>query len=116
MKTAIGHGHCGYCTSRHRRRGRTAVLAMAAIAAIPLGALAQTYEPRTPGSTANTPDRPAPDTPIPSYYQQSYRAYLKAKADAHGGTQYTKTGYSKMPDWSGIWSRDLSKGMQFDTK
>ena len=114
--TAIGHGHCGHCASRHRRRGRTAVLAMAAVAAIPLGALAQTYEPRTPDSTANTPDRPAPDTPIPSYYQQSYQAYLKAKADAHGGTQYTKTSYTKMPDWSGIWSRDLSKGLQFDTK
>ncbi len=82
----------------------------------PLGALAQTYVPRTPGSTANTPDRPAPDTPIPSYYQASYQAYLKMKADAHGGTQYTKATYSKMPDWSGIWSRDLSKGLQFDAK
>jgi len=116
MKTAIRYGHRGHCASRNPRRARIAVLAMATFATLPLGALAQTYVPRTPGSTANTPDRPAPDTPIPSYYQASYQAYLKMKADAHGGTQYTKATYSKMPDWSGIWSRDLSKGLQFDTK
>ncbi len=38
------------------------------------------------------------------------------KADARGGTQYSKLTYSKMPDWSGLWSRDLSHGFQFDSK
>jgi hypothetical protein len=89
---------------------------IAAIAALPLGAHAQTYTPRTPGSTANTSDRPAADTPVPSYFQESYQAYLKMKADAKGGTEYTKASYGKMPDWSGLWTRDFSAGLKFDSK
>ena len=90
---------------------------IAAIAAVlPLGAHAQTYTPRTPGSTANTSDRPAANTPIPSYFQESYQAYLKMKADAKGGTEYTKASYGKMPDWSGLWTRDFRGGLKFDSK
>jgi hypothetical protein len=89
---------------------------IAAIAVLPLGAHAQTYVPRTPGSTANTADRPAANTPVPSYFQESYQAYLKMKADAKGGTEYTKASYAKMPDWSGLWTRDLSAGLKFDSK
>jgi len=89
---------------------------IAAAAVFPLGAHAQTYVPRTPGSTANTADRPAANTPIPSYYQESYQAYLKMKADAKGGTEYTKVSYAKMPDWSGLWTRDISAGLKFDSK
>jgi len=92
-------------------------LALIAVAAVlPLGAHSQTYVPRTPGSTANTSDRPAADTPIPSYFQESYQAYLKMKADAKGGTEYTRASYSKLPDWSGVWSRDFSAGLKFDSK
>jgi hypothetical protein len=76
-----------------------------AIAVLPLGAHAQVYTPRPPGSTANSTDRPAADTPIPSHFQESYKVYLKMKADAKGGTEYTKATYGKMPDWSGLWSR-----------
>ena len=87
-----------------------------AIAVLPLAAHAQTYTPRTPGSTANTSDRPAANTPIPSYFQESYQAYLKMKAEAKGDTEYTKASYGKMPDWSGVWTRDFSAGLKFDSK
>lgn len=72
------------------------------LAALPLGVLAQTFVPRDPGSTVNTPDKPPANTPVPDHFQQSYQAYLKMKADAHGGTQYSKLTYGKMPDWSGF--------------
>jgi hypothetical protein len=117
MKTAAEHGQPEHCTLQGPARRKRAVVALAiGLAALPFGSNAQTYIPRTPGSTANTPDRPGPNTPIPPYYQESYRAYLKMKADAHGGTDYSKAGSGKMPDWSGLWSRDLSKGFQFDSK
>ncbi len=77
---------------------------------------AQTYLPREAGSTANTADKPPPDTPIPSYYRESYRAYLQMKSSAHGGTQYSRATYSRMPDWSGVWSRDPAEGVKFDAK
>lgn len=98
-------------------RSKATVAALVAVAAlIPSAALAQAYLPRTAGSTANTPDRPAPNTPIPSYYQESYQVYLKMKSDARGGTEYTRATYARMPDWSGLWSRDLSSGLKFDSK
>jgi hypothetical protein len=79
-------------------------------------AAAQTYLPREPGSTANTWDKPAADTPIPSYYRESYQAYMKMKATANGGTEYRRATYEKMPDWSGIWTRDPSEGLKFDPR
>lgn len=95
----------------------SAVLSLAASFALPAVPVhAQTYVPRTPGSTANTAERPAPDMPIPSYYQESYRAYLKMRSDSHGATEYSRASYQKMPDWSGIWSRDESEGLKFDPK
>lgn len=93
----------------------TVALTAAALAVISV-VVAQTYSPRPPGSTANTADRPPPDTTIPSYFQESYKAYLKMKADAHGGTVYSRAGYEKMPDWSGVWSREPSAGLKFDTR
>jgi hypothetical protein len=78
--------------------------------------LAQSYLPREPGSTANTADKPPASTAIPSYYQDSYRAYQKMKADAHGGTRYSRAEYSRMPDWSGLWTRDPAEGVKFDPK
>jgi hypothetical protein len=117
MKTPYEHGRAEQCASRPRLRSKAAVLALgAAIAVLPWAAQAQTHIPRTPGSTANTPDRPPPNTPIPGYYHESHQAYLKMKSDAQGGTAYTRATYDKMPDWSGLWSRDLSSGLKFDSK
>ena len=98
----------------HWRASTAVMVLMAGLAA--QSVFAQTYLPREAGSTANTSDKPPADTPLPSYYQQSYRAYLKMKADAHGGTQYTRAKYSQMPDWSGVWSRDPAEGVKFDAK
>jgi len=108
-KVSTGSRFCspGVC------RNATLVLLTGGLA---VTAAAQTYLPREPGSTANTWDKPAPDTPIPSYYRDSYQAYLKMKAAAHGGTQYLRTSYEKMPDWSGIWTRAASEGLKFDPK
>ena len=117
MKTTDAHGRSRHCTSQRPARVKAAPLVLTvSLAILSLDATAQTYIPRTPGSTANTPDRPAPNTAIPRYYQESLQAYLKMKADAHGGTDYNKAGSGKMPDWSGLWSRDLSRGFQFDSK
>lgn len=77
---------------------------------------AQVYLPRDPGSTANTSDKPAPDTPIPSYYDASYQAYMKMKAAARGGTRYTRATFAKMPDWSGLWTSAPSDMLKFDPK
>src|SRR6185312_465327 len=41
---------------------------------------------------------PGANTPIPKQFQDSYNVYLKMKAAAHGGTQYTRADYAKMPD------------------
>lgn len=99
---------------------KTATSAAAILAAIatllPATARTQSYVPRTAGSTANSSDRPAADTPIPAWFQESYRVYLKMKADAKGGTNYTRATYDKMPDWSGVWTRDPSAGLKFDAK
>jgi hypothetical protein len=117
MKTAYEHGQSEHRTLRPHLPSKAAALALGiAVAVLSGGAHAQSYLPRVPGSTANTPDRPAPNTPIPTYYQESYQAYLKMKSDARGGTEYTKASYGKMPDWSGLWSRDLSSGLKFDSK
>ena len=91
-----------------------AVILTAGLAVVP--ALAQTYLPREAGSTANTADKPPADTPIPSYYQESYRAYQRMKSAAHGGTQYNRAQYGQMPDWSGLWTRDRDEGVKFDPK
>jgi hypothetical protein len=93
-----------------------ALISAMSLASLPGRVFAQTYVPRTPGSTANTSDRPTASTPIPSYFRQSYRVYLEMKAAAHGGTEYTRASYDKMPDWSGLWERDLSGGLKFDPK
>src|SRR5512146_1820188 len=100
------HGPGVYCN---------ATLALLACG-LAVAASAQTYLPREPGSTANTWDKPAADTPIPSYYRDSYQAYLKLKAAARGGTEYRRATYEKMPDWSGIWTRDAREGLKFDPK
>jgi hypothetical protein len=94
-----------------------AALALAAgLVLAPMAAIAQASMPRAPDSTANTTDRPAADTPVPEQFRASWQAYLQAKAAAHGGTHYSKATYGRMPDWSGLWSRDLSHGFQFDSK
>lgn len=99
--------------ARVGQRIATAALLAAGLA---VATSAQTYLPREPGSTANSWDKPPADTPIPSYYQESYQAYLKMKAAAKGGTQYRRATYEKMPDWSGLWSRDMREGLKFDPK
>lgn len=55
-----------------------------------------------PGATPVA--EPGPNTPVPGWAQQSYNAYLQMKAEAHGGTQYTRETYARMPDWSGVWN------------
>ncbi len=47
---------------------------------------------------------PGPDTPVPSWAQPSYKIYMEMKAKAHGGTNYSRDTYAKMPDWSGVWT------------
>ena len=54
--------------------------------------------------------QPGPNTPVPKQFQESYDAYLKMKAAAHGGTHYTRADFAKMPDWSGIWTRGAAPG------
>jgi hypothetical protein len=104
-------------SSRRKRCQRAAVLTLtASLAVASAAAFAQTYISREPGSTANTSDKPPADTPIPSYYQDSYRVYLKMKAEAHGGTHYSRATYARMPDWSGLWQRDPREGVKFDPK
>jgi len=98
----------------HWRASAAVIVLVAGLAAQPV--YAQTYLPREAGSTANTADKPPADTPIPEFYQESYRAYLKMKAAAHGGIQYTRASYGQMPDWSGVWSRDPAEGVKFDAK
>lgn len=106
-------------SARRQLRGsrvcRTAALALLT-SGLAVAACAQTYLPREAGSTANTWDKPAANTPIPSYYQASYQAYLRMKAAAKGGTEYRRATYQSMPDWSGIWTRDPSEGLKFDPK
>jgi len=80
----------------------------------PAYAQSPNYVPLVAGSTANTSDRPAADTHVPSYYQESYAAYLKMKAAARGGTAYTRANYAQMPNWSGVWTRDGRHGLKFD--
>ena len=58
--------------------------------------------PDMPGATPAA--QPGPDTPVPSWAQQSYKAYLQMKAKVHGGTRYTRKTYWQMPDWSGVWN------------
>lgn len=100
-----------------RRKRSAVVLALTASLAVASAcALAQQYVPRQPGSTANTSDKPPASTPVASYYQDSYRVYLKMKAAAHGGTHYTRATYAKLPDWSGLWQRASSEGVKFDPK
>ena len=79
MKTVHSHRGPGRSGSLCRRAG-VAVLATG----LAVAASAQTYLPREAGSTANSWDKPPADTPIPSYYQDSYQAYLKMKAAAQG--------------------------------
>jgi hypothetical protein len=97
-------------------RSGLAVLVGALLATVPLAGFAQSLAAESPGSTANTPDRPPVATPIPDYYRESLNAYMKMKADARGGTQYRRDTYAKMPDWSGLWSRDRSQGLKFDAQ
>jgi hypothetical protein len=91
-------------------------LTVACFAIAPHATLGQTYLARNGGSTANAADRPSPNTPIPSYYAASYRVYQKLKAAAYGGTQYARTSYGKMPDWSGLWTSAPGDGLKFDPK
>ena len=99
--------------TRRARAVRWALVATGLVLAAP-AALAQTSLAREPGSTANTSDRPPPDTPIPRYYAQSYQTYKKMKEAAHGGTAYTRASYARMPDWSGLWTSSPTDGLKFD--
>jgi len=96
------------------RVGVVALSLAASVAVLPAAASAQGYLPREPGSTANTSDKPPADTSIPSYYQPSYQVYLRMKARAHGGTRYIRATYERMPDWSGLWTRDYSQAAKID--
>jgi hypothetical protein len=107
-------GDCG--PTKSCRCGAAAVIFLTAGLAAAVPVLAQSYLPREPGSTANTADKPPANTPIPGYYQDSYRAYQKMKAAAHGGTRYSRAQYSRMPDWSGVWTRDPAEGVKFDPR
>src|SRR6185437_7628088 len=91
------------CILRSVRHWGAVGVAIAGFAIAPHPTLGQTHLPRNTGSTANTADEPSPNTPIPSYYAASYRAYREMKAAAHGGTQYGRATYARMPDWSGLW-------------
>lgn len=90
-------------------------LALAAgLATLAPGAFAENTLSRQAGSTANSSDLPPAETPIPNYYQPSYAVYLRMKARAEGGTRYTRATYGKMPDWSGVWTRDYSRNPRPD--
>lgn len=104
------------CISRWVRHWGALGVAIAGFAFAPHATLAQSHLPREAGSTANAADKPSPNTPIPSYYAASYRAYQKLQAAAHGGTQYARTTYAKMPDWSGLWTSAPGDGLKFDPK
>jgi hypothetical protein len=116
MKNSHEIGQAVSCSSPRECRGKVAALTLlVSLAVLPGFVIAQTSLP-TAGATANTSDKPPTSTPIPSYFQQSYQAYLKMKADAHGGSHYTRASYATMPDWSGVWSRDPAGGLKFDPK
>ena len=100
---------------RARLTGKSWVLLLAAgLCLAPAAVLGKGRLTRHPAPTASAAGRPAADTPIPAYYRDSYRAYLKMKADAHGGVAYARATYAGMPDWSGVWTRDGSAGLKFD--
>ena len=90
MKNCHEIGQAVSCSSLRGCLGKSAALALlVGLTVLPGFVIAQTSPPAA-GSTANTSDAPPASTPIPRYFQQSYQAYLKMKADAHGGSNYTR--------------------------
>ncbi len=46
-------------------------------------------------------------------YKSSWEEYQAMKAKAHGGT---KVSFDKLPDWTGLWTRNFDNGLAFDPK
>jgi hypothetical protein len=44
-------------------------------------------------------------------YQDSWQEFQALKAKAHGGT---KISWQKLPNWTGLWSRETKVGLKFD--
>ncbi|HTK35911.1 MAG TPA: hypothetical protein VL358_11580 [Caulobacteraceae bacterium] len=92
------------------RDALAALLAVGAVLAPMVAAAQETSGPtvlvRSSVKGAAPSPQPAADTPVAPQYQQSYQAWLKMKAAAKGGTRYTRATYAKMPDWSGVWTRE----------
>jgi hypothetical protein len=96
----------------------TALLAAGALfttaqAQAPAADAAVQYAANKPGSTANTPDKPPENTPVPAWAQESYKIYMQMKTAAKGGRTFTRATYDKMPNWSGAWTR-REGGLKFD--
>jgi hypothetical protein len=51
--------------------------------------------------------------PAATQYATSWDEYTALKAQAHGGTKMT---WAKLPDWTGVWSRQASAGLSFDPR
>jgi hypothetical protein len=90
-------------------RVSVATLTLAAALAAPLASVAQpasaTIMIRSSVPGAKPMPQPAWNTPVAPQYQESWQAFLKMRAAAKGGTKYSRETYSKMPDWSGVWTR-----------
>ena len=54
--------------------------------------------------------QPAPSTPVPKWAQQSYKVFLDMKAKAKAAPADA----NHMPDWSGLWTLDPTKGLIWD--
>jgi hypothetical protein len=61
------------------------------------------------GSTAYA--QAAAPVPSASQYKTSWELFQAMKTRAHGGDKKT---FDKLPDWTGLWTRDFSKGLSFD--
>jgi hypothetical protein len=79
------------------------LLVRAAVASALLGALG--------GGAVYAQSTAAPNaTP---QYKTSWDEYQAMKAKAHGGT---KVAWDKLPDWTGLWTRNFDAGLAFDPK
>jgi hypothetical protein len=56
--------------------------------------------------------QPGPSTPVPKWAEQSYKVFLDMKAKAGGGTVRDA---NNMPDWSGLWTLDRTRGLVWDS-
>jgi hypothetical protein len=63
-------------------------------------------------ATAAYAQSAAPTAAAPQY-KTSWDEYQAMKARAHGGT---KVSWDKLPDWTGLWTRNFDGGLAFDPK